>query len=289
MGDRAFRPTTAAHLAEAVYAQGRDEDAGPLTEISEQLAARDDLLTQVVWRRVRAKVMARQGRIDEAEDLAREAVTISESTDFLNTRADALVDLADVHRRAGRLDEARTAAAKGIALYEEKGNRVAAEQDAGEPSGLAANVRRSRRGVGALLELDLHELVRLGRMVARWDPISTRFSSSPAMTSSWRGRSRPTARCVDDVVVRILISHNGIESYATATVLKSAVTTSGTAPDVITRGRFSTTVSVPGSGRGCNSSRDRSFGRRETRRPPDPPTAAIPPRSRRSPGASPRR
>ena len=128
MGDRAFRPTAAAYLAEALYLQGRDEDAGPLTEISEQLAAREDLLTQVVWRRVRAKVMARQGRVDDAEDLAREAVSISESTDFLNTHADALVDLADVHRRAGRLDEARTAAARGLALYEEKGNQVAAER-----------------------------------------------------------------------------------------------------------------------------------------------------------------
>ncbi len=128
MGDRAFRPTTAAHLAEALYAQGRDEDAGPLTEISEQLAARDDLLTQVVWRRVRAKVMARQGRLDEAEGLAREAVTISEATDFLNTRADALVDLAHIHWRAGRLDEARTGIAKGVALYEAKGNRVAADR-----------------------------------------------------------------------------------------------------------------------------------------------------------------
>ena len=102
MGDRAFRPTTAAHLADAVYAQGRDDDAKRLTEISEELAARDDLLTQVVWRRVRAKVMARQGRIDEAEDLAQEAVTISASTDFLNTRADALVDLAQIHHQAGR-------------------------------------------------------------------------------------------------------------------------------------------------------------------------------------------
>ena len=61
MGDRAFRPTTAAHLAQALYAQGRDEDAAPLTQISEELAARDDLLTQVVWRRVRAKVIA--GRV----------------------------------------------------------------------------------------------------------------------------------------------------------------------------------------------------------------------------------
>ena len=132
MGDRAFRPTTAAYLAEALYAQGRDEEAGPLTEISEQLAAREDLLTQVVWRRVRAKVMARQGRVDEAEDLAQEAVTISESTDFLNTHADALVDLAQIHRRAGRLDEARTAIAKGLALYEEKGNFVAVERTRGD-------------------------------------------------------------------------------------------------------------------------------------------------------------
>ena len=126
MGDRAFRPTTAAHLAEAVYAQGRDDDAKRLTEISEELAARDDLLTQVIWRRVRAKVMARQGRIDKAEDLAREAVTISASTDFLNIRADALVDLAKIYHQAGRLDETKAALAEGVALYEQKGNRVAA-------------------------------------------------------------------------------------------------------------------------------------------------------------------
>ena len=51
---------------------------------------------------------------------------------------------------------------------------------------------------------------------------------------------------VDDVLVRIVISHDGIGRYRTATVLNSAVTTSGTAPDVISRARFSTTVSVPG-------------------------------------------
>jgi hypothetical protein len=66
--------------------------------------------------------------MDEAEELAQEAVTIGESTDFLNTRADALVDLADIHRQAGRLDEANAAVAKGIALYEAKGNRVALER-----------------------------------------------------------------------------------------------------------------------------------------------------------------
>ena len=47
-GDRAFRPTTAAHLAQAVHAQGRDEEAMQFTKVSEELAADDALLTQIV-------------------------------------------------------------------------------------------------------------------------------------------------------------------------------------------------------------------------------------------------
>ena len=74
MGDKAFRPTTAAHLAQALLAQGRADEAWQFTEISEELGAGDDLLTQVVWRGVRSRILAGQGRLDEAEELAREAV-----------------------------------------------------------------------------------------------------------------------------------------------------------------------------------------------------------------------
>jgi len=128
MGDKAFLSTTAAYLAQAVCAQGRDEEASRYTQISEELAARDDLLTQVIWRSARAGFLARQGRIEEAEALAREAVTMSESTDFVTTRADALTDLAEILHQAGRLEEAKTAAAEGLALYEQKGNSVAARK-----------------------------------------------------------------------------------------------------------------------------------------------------------------
>ena len=145
MGDRAFRPTTAAHLADAVYAQGRDDDAKRLTEISEELAARDDLLTQVVWRRVRAKVMARQGRIDEAEDLAQEAVTISASTDFLNTRADALVDLAKIYHQAGRLDENERGCRRGRCALRAEGQPRGRGESPDRPSRPGSGVRRSRR------------------------------------------------------------------------------------------------------------------------------------------------
>jgi len=47
---------------------------------------------------------------------------------------------------------------------------------------------------------------------------------------------------VDDVVVRVVVSANG-ERYGTAIVPESAVITSGTTTDVISRARFSTTVS----------------------------------------------
>jgi predicted ATPase/class 3 adenylate cyclase len=126
MGDRAFLSTTAGYLAQALSAQGRDEEAQRYTEISEELAARDDLLTQVIWRSARGGIQARKGRFEEAEALARDAVAMSQSTDFVNTRADALVDLARVLHLGGRPDEARSAAAEGLVLYELKGNSVAA-------------------------------------------------------------------------------------------------------------------------------------------------------------------
>ena len=128
MGDKAFRPTTAAHLAQALYGQGRDDEALHYTQISEELGADDDLLTQVVWRGVRSRILAGRGRLDEAEELAREAVAISERTDFLNTQAGALIDLAQILHQAHRPDESNAAAGAALGLYEEKGNRVAARK-----------------------------------------------------------------------------------------------------------------------------------------------------------------
>ena len=53
-------------------------------------------------------------------------MSLAELTDFVNTRADALVDLAQILREAGRLEEASAAVSYALALYEEKGNKVAA-------------------------------------------------------------------------------------------------------------------------------------------------------------------
>ena len=126
MGERYFRSTMAATLAVAILEQGRDEEAEEFATLSAQLAASGDLMTQVLWRRVRARVLARRAEIEAAEPLAREAVTIAEATDFINDRADALVDLSHVLEAARRGNEAVDAASRALHLYEQKGNMVAA-------------------------------------------------------------------------------------------------------------------------------------------------------------------
>ncbi len=126
MGEQAFLSTTAAFLARAVFAQERIDEAEELAQLSARLTASGDLLTQVLWRGVQARVLAQRGRLEEAEALAREAVSLAERTDFVVYRGDALVDLASILRDAGRSEEAAAAAAAGLELHERKGNLVTA-------------------------------------------------------------------------------------------------------------------------------------------------------------------
>ena len=126
MGERAFLPTTAAFLARSILEQGRDEEAEEFTNVSARLAARGDLLSQILWRSVRGRVLSRRAQIHEAEALAREAVALAQSTDFINYRADALLDLSHVLKASRRVDEAVACASEGLQLYQLKENIVSA-------------------------------------------------------------------------------------------------------------------------------------------------------------------
>jgi tetratricopeptide (TPR) repeat protein len=125
MGVTTTRANLAALLAQAAHAQGRHEEALEWSEAGER-AAPDDLYPQVLWRSARAKALARLGRADEGERLAVEAVGLAEQTDFLNVRADALVDLAEVLRERGRAADAKASVRAALELYERKGNLVSA-------------------------------------------------------------------------------------------------------------------------------------------------------------------
>ena len=102
LGERYFLPLIAAHLAQAVQAQGRDEEATTLAAKARELADEDDVEAQALWRRVLAKALAREGLLDEAEELAREGLGALEPTDAPVMQADALVDLAEVLLSDGR-------------------------------------------------------------------------------------------------------------------------------------------------------------------------------------------
>jgi predicted ATPase/class 3 adenylate cyclase len=125
MGERAFRSTIASTLALVILEQGRSEEAEALVEVSARLAATGDLLTQIRWRRVRARALASRADIQGAEALAREALEIAEKTDFINERADTLIDLSLVLEASRRFDEVAAAASKAVQLYKLKGNVVA--------------------------------------------------------------------------------------------------------------------------------------------------------------------
>ena len=125
-GERGNLSTIAALLAESIRRQGLLAEAERLTEVSEELAAEDDALSQVSWRATRAKARALAGDVAGAERLARDAVAVAERTDWPNLCGEALGALAEVLASAGRTDEAAAAAARAAAVYERKGNVVAA-------------------------------------------------------------------------------------------------------------------------------------------------------------------
>jgi tetratricopeptide (TPR) repeat protein len=124
IGEKGARCGVAAVLAEALYQQDRLDEAEQFTRASEEAAASDDVIAQVWWRGVRAKVLARRGEGSSALRLAREAVDLSEPSDYPIMKAQAHEALGETFRLLGNLEEARRAFERAIELYETKGDVV---------------------------------------------------------------------------------------------------------------------------------------------------------------------
>jgi DNA-binding SARP family transcriptional activator/class 3 adenylate cyclase len=127
-GERAHLATQAAQLGEAVYRQGRYDDAVRWADLAETCAATDDAGAQFSWRALRAKAVARQGEPAEAERLAKEAVALAGHTDALSQRGNVLLALGEVLRVCDRAAEAAAAIEDAIRLFEAKGNVAASAQ-----------------------------------------------------------------------------------------------------------------------------------------------------------------
>jgi tetratricopeptide (TPR) repeat protein len=128
MGEKALLSTVAFNLGEALYLQGRWEEAEELARVSEDLTPPDDIASQVGWRALRAKVLARRAELEQAERLSSEALRLIEQTDALAHHAEVLVSRAEVLRLAGHTEEAKGALEEAIGSYERKGVLPAIER-----------------------------------------------------------------------------------------------------------------------------------------------------------------
>jgi class 3 adenylate cyclase/tetratricopeptide (TPR) repeat protein len=126
MDEKGYLSTVAAHLAYALYAQERYDEAEKYTYISERAAASDDMLTHMLWRGVRAKLAARRGDTERAEKWGREGVELGKKSEWINECALVLTDLAEVLLLGDRAYEALPIIQEAIQLYERKGNLVSA-------------------------------------------------------------------------------------------------------------------------------------------------------------------
>jgi tetratricopeptide (TPR) repeat protein len=115
-------------LGRSLCALGRHEEAEPLARLGRELGDEQDAMTQALSRQVQALVHARRGHHTQAEQLAREAVAITERTDALNLQGDVLFDLAEVLHAAGRSDEAAAAFAQALERYQQRNNLAMAAQ-----------------------------------------------------------------------------------------------------------------------------------------------------------------
>ncbi|HEX6399889.1 MAG TPA: hypothetical protein VF108_05400, partial [Actinomycetota bacterium] len=86
----------------------------------------DDFASQGEWRTAEARVLADRGMVDDALRLADEAIEITDATDYLDRRGECHAVRGLVLEVAGRGDDARAAHEEALALFERKGNVVAA-------------------------------------------------------------------------------------------------------------------------------------------------------------------
>ncbi len=128
LGEQSILSTAAGRLAQALYALDRLEEADAWAGRAADLGASDDAFTQMLWRQVRAKVLARRGEHAEAERLAGEAVAIGEETDMIDAQGDVYADLGEVLLLAEKTDGAAAALEQALERYERKGNRVSTQR-----------------------------------------------------------------------------------------------------------------------------------------------------------------
>jgi DNA-binding SARP family transcriptional activator len=126
MGETEWFSTNSALLAEAQYRQGRFGRALSTSREVLEVGHPAHLTSRAIARRVQAKALAQAGQLDEATTLAAESIVLLENSDVLDEAGETLAACAEVHRLAGRTQEAERARAAAVSSFERKRNLASA-------------------------------------------------------------------------------------------------------------------------------------------------------------------
>ncbi len=119
MGEQGYLGHLAGSLAEALYAQGRLDEAQQMTEEAETTAGPSETDARAIWRSAKAKVLARRGEFPAARQLIAEAEAEISSTSWVN-RATVLMAKAEVSQLAGAHDQAAASLRAALRIYEDQ-------------------------------------------------------------------------------------------------------------------------------------------------------------------------
>jgi hypothetical protein len=137
MGDRGYLSTAAGSLAEALYAQGRLDEARQMTEETRASAAPGDIDAQARWRAARAKVLARRSQFSAARTLLDEAAALVSPTSWAVLQAEILMAKAEVDRLAGAPGQAEASLRAAMSIYQDRHATYLADQAAAALASLA--------------------------------------------------------------------------------------------------------------------------------------------------------
>jgi hypothetical protein len=130
MENRAYASTLAAHLALLSVEGGDARAARELVGYAEEHAIRTDVFAQILWRTAGSRLALLDGEVRTAEQLAREAVTVSAHTDALRERARAHSALGAVLEARGLRADADSERSEAARLLREKGIVAATREGA---------------------------------------------------------------------------------------------------------------------------------------------------------------
>jgi tetratricopeptide (TPR) repeat protein len=123
-----YRSTMVGLRAQAALELGREDEALDFADETQRIAAVDDFEPHARQRLVRARVLARRGDFEHADEFLREAMEIIEPTDYVILQLDLAFARAEVDRLAERPDAERRVLETALPIAEAKQNLVAADR-----------------------------------------------------------------------------------------------------------------------------------------------------------------